>query len=85
MSERGAQRRECKREADRQRLIESAMIPANYRACALDNFKPPRGKDIHPRALAHAHRLVQDYSSVDAGLLFAGPCGVGKSHLAGRF
>lgn len=79
---RGARRCECKREEDRQRLIESANIPARYRACSLDNFEPAQGNGTHLRALAHAHKLVQDYPGVDKGLLFAGPCGVGKSHLA---
>lgn len=79
---RGARRCECKREEDRQRLIESAKIPARYRACALDNFEPAQGNSTHLRALAYAHKLVQDYPGVHKGLLFAGPCGVGKSHLA---
>jgi DNA replication protein DnaC len=33
-------------------------------------------------AFKQSHRLVREYPSIERGLLFAGPVGVGKTHLA---
>ncbi|MDD8026964.1 MAG: ATP-binding protein [Acidobacteriota bacterium] len=61
-------------------LLEAARIPRRYRDCSLDNFKPmsPRQND----ALKTARKFINDFPARNAGLLFIGPCGVGKTHLA---
>lgn len=79
---RGARRCDCRREWDRARLFEAAQIPARYGGCALENFEPVRGNVTHVRALAYARELLVRYPAVESGLLFVGPCGVGKTHLA---
>lgn len=63
------------------RLFRAARIPARYSECSLDNFKriPNSSQD---EAFLYACRLVLDYPAVDRGLLFMGPAGVGKTHLA---
>jgi IstB-like ATP binding protein len=50
------------------------VIPSNYR--------PSSGNGSRLRAFNYAYRFVHDYPAVERGLLLAGPCGVGKAHLA---
>jgi len=79
---RGARRCGC-RGADRQRrLLEAARIPRRYQSCMLRSYRPAPGEGSQLRAFNYAFRLVREYPAVDRGLLFAGPCGVGKTHLA---
>ena len=63
------------------RLFRSARIPARYAKCSLDNFErvPNSSQDD---AFLYACRLYLDYPAVDRGLIFMGPAGVGKTHLA---
>jgi len=63
------------------RMFRAARIPARYADCSLDNFTriPNSSQD---EAFLYACRLVLDYPAVDRGLLFMGPAGVGKTHLA---
>ena len=62
-------------------MFRAARIPARYAECSLDNFTriPNSSQD---QAFLYACRLVLDYPAVDRGLLFMGPAGVGKTHLA---
>ena len=71
----------CQREDRSRKLFKSARIPARYAECSLDNFRrvPNSSQD---EAFLYACRLVLDYPAVDRGLLFMGPAGVGKTHLA---
>ncbi len=78
----GARRCEC-RAADRGlKLLEAAHIPRRYEGCLLANYRPQQGNASQLRAFTFAHRLVSDYPAAERGLLFAGPVGVGKTHLA---
>lgn len=61
-------------------LLEQANIPRRYRDCRLDNFDILN--DSHKDALKISRKFVKDYPAIDVGLLFIGPCGVGKTHLA---
>lgn len=78
----GARRCPCREQDRRRRLFEIARIPSRYRECSLSNFTPAKNNGSHLRAFAYAHRLVIEYPAVERGLLFMGPCGVGKTHLA---
>jgi DNA replication protein DnaC len=49
-------------------------------ACRLDNFEVHN--DSHRDALKISRQFVKNYPAQDIGLVFIGPCGVGKTHLA---
>jgi DNA replication protein DnaC len=77
----GARPCSCRAQDSKQKSLMAARIPARYASCSLDNFKsqPNSSQNI---AFRFACRLVLDYPAVDRGLLFIGPVGVGKTHLA---
>ncbi len=70
----------CRDAADRETRRRAARIPERYRNCSLTNYRPQ--EPSQERAKAAARRFVADYPAVDLGLLFSGPVGVGKTHLA---
>ena len=61
-------------------LLSMARIPARYQHCTFENFDPQN--DSQKRALKISRKFVENYPIQDVGLLFLGPCGVGKTHLA---
>jgi DNA replication protein DnaC len=75
---------DCYHEARRHRRLELARIPRRYEHCTLDNFNADY-PGAHPN-LAGAHlrceRYVEGFERLNHGLLFTGPVGVGKTHLA---
>jgi DNA replication protein DnaC len=70
----------CWREALSTRLLDDARIPPRYRRCDLDSFKD--NNDSLVTAVRAAKSFVAQWPVVDKGLLFLGPPGVGKTHLA---
>lgn len=72
----------CKCFLDRQAdiLFELANIPRRYTSCTFDNFEIHN--DSHRHALKISKQFVKNYPVQDVGLLYIGPCGVGKTHLA---
>lgn len=62
--------------------LSAARIPERYRGCSLANYNVLPGNQSQDRAKAIARRFVQEWPGVQAGLLFVGPVGVGKTHLA---
>ena len=72
----------CKCFLDRQAdiLFELANIPRRYTECTFDNFEIHN--DSHRHALKISKQFVKNYPVQDVGLLYIGPCGVGKTHLA---
>ena len=79
---RGARRCRCRTSKGRAKLIEAARIPRRYAGCMLSNYRPADGNGSQLHAFNYAYRLAHDYPAVDRGLLFMGPCGVGKTHLS---
>jgi DNA replication protein DnaC len=77
----GARPCRCRASDSRRKSLDAARIPRRYATCSLDNFKsePNSSQNV---AFQFACRLVLDYPAVDRGLLFIGPVGVGKTHLA---
>jgi DNA replication protein DnaC len=75
---------DCVLRARAGKLLRSARIPRRYEHCDLDNF------DVFPGAHASlgdarfaARGFVDRYDPTSScGLMFVGPCGVGKTHLA---
>jgi DNA replication protein DnaC len=78
----GARRCRCRAEDARKKLLEAARIPRRYEECSLSNYQPATNNGSQLRAFNYAYRLAREYPSVDRGLLFMGPCGVGKTHLS---
>lgn len=65
------------------RLLERAGIPKRFRYKSLDEYVP--GNDSQAKALAVAKRYAENFAErYESGgcLVFLGPCGTGKSHLA---
>ena len=68
-------------------LLKQARIPPRYEHCELANFDVRKNLDTgqtNPSLMAakiYAQRFVDEYPA-DFGLLFVGPTGVGKTHLA---
>ena len=71
----------CRRPERFKKLLSAARIPRRYAACSFDNFKTQPGSS-QDHALMLAQSLVSEYPAVERGLLFMGPAGVGKTHLA---
>ena len=75
-----ARRCDCFYERKTQALWEQARIPRRYQNCSLGNFEVHN--DSHKDALKISRKFVGNYPAQEIGLLFIGPCGVGKTHLA---
>jgi DNA replication protein DnaC len=71
----------CRRRERSRKLISAARIPRRYEKCSFHNFISDPGTS-QDHALRHAHTFANEYPAVDRGLLFMGPAGVGKTHLA---
>ncbi len=63
-------------------LLEKAHIPRRYKNCSLDNFEIHKNNPSHKDALKISKQFVKNFPAQDIGLIFIGPCGVGKTHLA---
>jgi DNA replication protein DnaC len=75
-----ARRCVCFGDRVKQALVDQANIPRRYFNCSLDNFEVHN--DSHRDALKISRQFVKNYPAQDVGLVFIGPCGVGKTHLA---
>jgi DNA replication protein DnaC len=81
----GVARCECLKRDRAGRLLQAAKIPARYTHCDLESFdlNPRLTNQSHERAKLAAEKFVREYPpSMPFGLLFMGPPGVGKTHLA---
>jgi DNA replication protein DnaC len=83
----GARRCRCQTPEDRERLIRAARIPPRYQHCEFGNYDKGKSDSKSDTskwmAMTEAQRVLDDYLTVDGrGLLFMGPVGVGKTHLA---
>jgi DNA replication protein DnaC len=75
---------DCQAQARFLRLFSLARIPKRYEHCELANFEVPPGpfETSLSGARLRAGRFVEEYPIDKTGLLFIGPNGVGKTHLA---
>jgi DNA replication protein DnaC len=65
------------------RLLDGAGIPPRYQHARLENFAvTPHMDSSLDGARVTARNFVEAYPEVPYGLLFVGPAGVGKTHLA---
>lgn len=82
LSGKGARKCVCRRSDLRNKLFEAAKIPKRYEACSFSNYQPAKDNASQMYAFKQAFNLVREFPSAERGLLFAGPVGVGKTHLA---
>lgn len=75
-----AKRCSCFGDRVKRSLVDQSNIPQRYLGCSLENFEVHN--DSHRDALKISRQFVKNYPAQDVGLLFIGPCGVGKTHLA---
>jgi DNA replication protein DnaC len=78
----GARRCRCRLDRQQSRLLEQSRIPHRYENCALANYRPASNSGTQLQAFNSAFKLVSEFPAVNRGLLFMGPVGVGKTHLA---
>jgi len=72
----------CRKLGRSRKLLAVARIPRRYQKCSFSNFIVSAPGTSQDNALLHAHKFANEYPAVDRGLLFMGPAGVGKTHLA---
>jgi DNA replication protein DnaC len=75
---------ECRLDARVSRLLQAAHIPARYEHCTLADFSTEFTGAHRSLAAARlaAGRFAEEYPLEKTGLLFIGPIGTGKTHLA---
>jgi DNA replication protein DnaC len=78
----GARRCLCRVQDAQKKLLEAARIPRRYGECTLSNYQSAPNNGSQLRAFNYAYRVAREYPAVVRGLLFTGPCGVGKTHLS---
>jgi DNA replication protein DnaC len=71
----------CRRPDRFKKVLAAAHIPRRYEKCTFANFISEPGSS-QDNALLQAHKLASEFPAVERGLLFMGPAGVGKTHLA---
>lgn len=79
-----ARRCRCFQESKSQFLLEQANIPKRYEHCSFENFESEHHESFR-HALKISKQFIKNYPVQDIGLLYIGPCGVGKTHLAVAF
>lgn len=78
----GVERCGCMKQDRLDRLIHNALIPERYAHCELSEFAPSGNQSLTGAKIV-AEKFVEEYPmSPPRGLLFMGPHGVGKTHLA---
>lgn len=70
---------ECEKSQHSESLLKSAQIPRRYEHCDFESFDTRPDPSLRI-AKVYSQKLVEEYPT-DFGLLFAGPTGVGKTHL----
>src|SRR5215475_12306965 len=71
----------CRVATLRREKLAAAGIPERYRECTIDNFNDMKSADLTAAKRA-AREFADRFPFVDAGLLFVGDSGRGKTHLA---
>ena len=72
---------DCRPKEGLQKLLERAAIPPRYFDRGFEEFYFERNS-LQERAQLRAIEYVEAFPDVPRGLLFAGACGVGKTHLS---
>ena len=82
----GARRCSCRSRDRRAASLGAARIPRRYQHCSIHNFENAGEEPSKYFALGEADRIIKEYPvegrAEGRGVLFMGPVGVGKTHLA---
>jgi DNA replication protein DnaC len=78
----GARICSCQQRAGNSNLLTKAKLPRRYLSCHFNTYKPGPTEKSQSIALKFAMEFVKNFPAVDRGILFTGPVGVGKTHLA---
>jgi DNA replication protein DnaC len=70
----------CRNRSKYSILLDSARIPERYIHCTLDDYAPQNEEQQH--VIRFCKSFINGYHNSCKGILFLGPCGVGKTHLA---
>jgi DNA replication protein DnaC len=76
----GARPCRCRSRDTQISLFERARLPRRYERCHWNNYVTANSSQR--AALELSMQLAMDFPNTDEGLLFSGPVGVGKTHLA---
>ena len=80
VSGKGARPCACQRGPKQKGSFDKTKLPRRYAGCHLNSYNPADPSQV--RALRLATQFTMEYPAVEGGLLFTGPVGVGKTHLA---
>jgi DNA replication protein DnaC len=72
----------CQSNTERNRLLLGTGIPSVLWRCTIKRFKTYIDNKSIAGALAAAKDFIKGYPALNKGLLFVGPAGAGKTHLA---
>ena len=76
----GARVCRCQRNKNQSSTLDKAKLPRRYAGCHFNSFSPSDPSQV--KALRLATQFTMEYPAVERGLIFTGPVGVGKTHLA---
>lgn len=76
----GARPCSCRHQSTQGGILDKAKLPRRYAACHFNSFSPSDPSQV--KALRLATQFAMEFPAVERGLLFIGPVGVGKTHLA---
>jgi len=76
----GARQCDCQKQLSKHDPFKKAQVPQRYLSCHFNTYEP---FDTTQRtAKNYAYNFSKEFPAVDQGVLFVGPVGVGKTHLA---
>jgi DNA replication protein DnaC len=76
----GARPCECRKQRTAGNPFEKVRVPRRYLGCHFNSYKPEHATQTAAQRIAM--QFTKEYPAVSKGLLFMGPVGIGKTHLA---
>lgn len=76
----GARPCSCRRTDNLANPFEKVRVPRRYSGCHFNSYQPDNASQV--QASRFAIKFTNEFPAVDQGILFMGPVGVGKTHLA---
>ena len=76
----GARPCSCQQQNGNSNLLVKAKLPRRYMSCHFNSYNP--GNESQKAALRYSMDFTRNFPAIDQGILFTGPVGVGKTHLA---